>query len=692
MINNYNSLNKNTENIKKEEQKEQILIQENKDINQPMDKSVSLEEINEEEDFYPIMSRIKRDLKEKKKKKLIINEKHKITNKIKINLGNKPIKLPFMKLSNKSMNSHKLDTLLTLEPFHTDFNTFSEKKGEDILKIISEEYSEENYRENNIIYRYGDEAENFYIINEGNISLFFPFTEIVNMNIDEFYIYILRLRRYNEIEMLNEVLLLNQGKFMIDFDESFDIDEYILKLYNTSLKLKYDSTFIYKNDKNNHNKNNDTKKKIQKLRVKTNKNQSAKPRKKSIRYSIGSFSTRKQSDYRITESDEFDENKFKIFYDKDIKEVVLRIEEEIIETMKWIMPDKLYDIYEKKIDDRKIKKIIKCHNDLIQQYKEYNSNAINDKEYHKRIFPPIIYNKNLEKKEMIIMKYLHLYTISKGCYFGDFCSDSLTLFCPKYLNLAKNSRLPLKIHNFFLFRNMTVISNTNNTCLLSFNKKTFFTYISKFIENKTSSKKKFLIYNPLFAKTTNQNLLRTYSICFKEQNIKEGEIIVKENDTLNESNIYLYFIKQGEFQAYCKKAIYQMDEIIKLLGKEDHLIDTFPKNLHNLIGTKYYNDLINKVLNLKLNFLTKNDIIGLSEVFEGDKYFNNVICTNSNTKVYTVDMRIVKLLVDSDEIILNNKNAIIFHKYEILADILLKKRKIQNFSMYKNKVVIVCIF
>jgi hypothetical protein len=451
MINNYNSLNKNTDNIKKEEQKEQILIQENKDINKPMDKSDSLEEINEEEDFYPIMSRIKRDLKEKKKKKLIINEKHKITNKIKINLGNKPIKLPFMKLSNKSMNSHKLDTLLTLEPFHTDFNTFSEKNGEDILKIISEEYSEENYRENNIIYRYGDEAENFYIINEGNISLFFPFTEIVSMNIDEFYIYILRLRRYNEIEMLNEVLLLNQGKFMIDFDESFDIDEYILKLYNTSLKLKYDSTFIYKNDKNNHNKNNDTKKKIQKLKITTNKNQSAKPRKKSIRYSIGSFSTRKQSDYRITESDEFDENKFKIFYDKDIKEVVLRIEEEIIETMKWIMPDKLYDIYEKKIDDRKIKKIIKCHNDLIQQYKEYNSNAINDKEYHKRIYPPIIYNKNLEKKEMIIMKYLHLYTISKGCYFGDFCSDSLTLFCPKYLNLAKNSRLPLKIHNFFLF-------------------------------------------------------------------------------------------------------------------------------------------------------------------------------------------------------------------------------------------------
>ena len=76
--------------------------------------------------------------------------------------------------------------------------------------------------------------------------MFFPFTEIVNMNIDEFYIYLLRLRRYNEIEMLNNVLLINQGKFMVEFDESFDFDDYILKLYNTSLKLKFDSTFLNK--------------------------------------------------------------------------------------------------------------------------------------------------------------------------------------------------------------------------------------------------------------------------------------------------------------------------------------------------------------------------------------------------------------------------------------------------------------
>ena len=55
---------------------------------------------------------------------------------------------------------------------------------------------------------------------------------------------------------------------------------------------------------------------------------------------------------------------------------------------------------------------------------------------------------------------------------------------------------------------------------------------------------------------------------------------------MNESNIYLYFIIKGEFQAYCKKNIFQIDEVIKLLGREDNIIETFPKELKGLIDTK----------------------------------------------------------------------------------------------------------
>ena len=69
--------------------------------------------------------------------------------------------------------------------------------------------------------------------------------------------------------------------------------------------------------------------------------------------------------------------------------------------------------------------------------------------------------------------------------------------------------------------------------------------------------------------------------------------------------------------------------------------------------------------------MNKNDIIGLSEMFKDDEYFNNVQCTNNNSRVYYVDARIIKLLVDSDQIINNNKNIILYHKYEMLSDILL---------------------
>ena len=198
----------------------------------------------------------------------------------------------------------------------------------------------------------------------------------------------------------------------------------------------------------------------------------------------------------------------------------------------------------------------------------------------------------------------------------------------------------------------------------------------------TFHKKNFLLNNSLFLNTNNTNLIKTYSFCFKEKKIKEGEYIIKERDKLNESNIYIYFIIKGEFQVNCKKTISQLDEIIKLLGHGKSIPRTFPKLLKDLINTPYYYDLIKKPLYLKLNYLNKNDIIGLSEMFKDDEYFNNVQCTNNNSRVYYVDARIIKLLVDSDQIINNNKNIILYHKYEMLSDILLKQRKIYFDSFF----------
>ena len=687
--------------------------------------------IKEKEEFQPIIQKlfIKSDKKEKEKKikdnKITnIDEKNNFSEK---NDLESPLKIPFMRLSKGKLDTLKYNTLMGLEPFFTEFNNNMEKKGEEIIREISNDYKDEEFELNKIIFKYGDEADRFFIINEGEVSLYFPFTEVINMNIDEYYIYILKLRRYNETEMLNNVLLLNRGEFMIEFDEGFILDEYILKLYNTYLKLKYDPSFLYKEEVVK-------KKKIKKIKsINKNKVKSNNYRNNNNnnRYNLsinGNSYLNGNSYYDDTKG--FDNNKFPTFSIREMKELVLRIGDEILETMKWIMPERIYNIIEERRDNQIRKRIMNIHYKLLEKYRALNPNDVNENEYYQRILPIKKENNKIIQKNIIVMKYLYINTLKKGQWFGDFCSDSLSLFSPDYLRIAKNSRINLKMHKFHHFRNMTAIStitlpkkenekdlemdkkddkngikkdkkniyvkitidslkkeinkqnNNKKIHLLSFNKKIFFSYFSKFIENFTYHKKNFLLNNGLFLNTNNKNLVKTYSICFKERKLKEGDYIIKEKDKLNESNINIYFIIKGEFQAKCTKTISQLDEIIKLLGHERNIPETFPKLLKAFINTPYYEILIKKPLNLKLNYLNKNDIIGLSETFLNDEYFYNVQCKSITSLVYDVDARIIKLLVDSDQIINNNKNIMLYYKYQMLCDILLKQRKIYFDSFF----------
>ena len=661
--------------------------------NERKSKEESIKKSNEEKEFFPILEKLNSNNNKNKKRLLkdIIEEQNPEKSDI-----NEQTKLPYMRLTKELLDMDKYNCLLNLQPFFSDFNNHMEKKGEEIVRDICNEGRDEEFDDNNVIFRYGDEADRYFIILDGGVTLYFPFTEVVELNIDEYYIYILRLKRYNEIEMLNNVLLLNNGQFMFEFDESFDMDEYLIKLYNTYLKLKFDPSFLYKNDLSK-------KKKIRKIKRIGDK-------KSQINILLNNKNNKKKSSSsnknKFSDENRFDNSKFPTFNEREVKELVLRIGEEIVETMKWAMPEKIYDIIEETKEDTTKKKLINIPSQLLLKYKNYNANNISSNEYQKRILPISLPNKKLKKKSFIIMKYLFIDIFKKGQYFGDFSPESLSLFSPTYLSIAKNARINLKIHNFHQFRNMTAIStslninkdmnkdtsennssksikkNNDKIHLISFNKKIFLSYFSKFNENMNNSKKNFLLNNSLFLNSTNKNLIKTYSFCFREKKIKEGECIITENNKIKESNIYIYFIIKGEFQVNCKKSISQIDEIIKLLGHEKNIPDTFPKILKDLINTPYYNELIRKPLNLKLNYLNKNDIVGFSEIFKDDEYFYNVQCTSSNAKIYYVDIRIIKLLVDSEQIINNNKNIILYHKYEMLSDILLKQRKIYFDSFF----------
>jgi hypothetical protein len=67
--------------------------------------------------------------------------------------------------------------------------------------------------------------------------------------------------------------------------------------------------------------------------------------------------------------------------------------------------------------------------------------------------------------------------------------------------------------------------------------------------------------------------------------------------------------------------------------------------------------------------------VGLSENILRDKYFNSVVCMSKEGSAYYVDSRIIKLFVESDTNIRDNKNLLLYNKYKVLCDALLKQRK-----------------
>ena len=534
----------------------------------------------------------------------------------------------------------RINNLQNLFPFFPEFDDFMENEGEKIMGEIAVESYEDIIEKDKIIYKYGDEIKQFYLILDGKVDLFFPFTEEVEMNIDEFYIYMLRLRRYNEIEMLNDVLLLNDMSFMKEIGMNFNIDKYIYKLYLTYLRIEIDPEFLIKEE--------------------------SKDKKKDLYTKDNIFDFIRKN--KINFEDTFD--------DKEIKELVLRISEELIETIKWIMPEKLCDIIVEKKDEGIYKRIVNIKDIFLKQLK---SNCkwqnVESKNYAQRIMPKKVINDRLISKKMIIMKYLYIDTLKKGQHFGEFTPDSFALFSHSYLAKIKKSDFRhVELHKYHNFRNMTVIASSL-VHFYSFNKSIFSNYFLKFIEKKTLKKKQYLSNHHLFSKSNNNNLLKTYSLCFKEKELKEGDNIIKENESLTESNINIYFILEGECQLSCHKTIPQIDEIIKILGKEHLIKETYNQEVKNILNTPQYDSLVKNPVQIKLNFLKQNDIVGLTECFEEDKYFINVKCSQRGTKLLYVDSRIIKMFIDSDETIKENKDKIVYEKYRLLSQNLINQRK-----------------
>lgn len=624
---------------------------------------------------YNQLNNIKPNIKLIKDKSIPKRERHILYEPKTFDLSTYPIEQIHHFINNRKnprQNEMLVNYLLQLAPFCLELDRVLGNSKEDVIRKIALMYQSEFIPKGKIVFKYGDNADRFFLIHQGKVDVFFPYYETNTLTEEEFFIFLLRLKRYEENEMLNNILLLNQGVFLFD---DYNFDTWIKKAYFTWINLKIDPDFLNKDNTKVLKKKNDKKKE---RNITKESNDNSKDKVKSY-YDKGIVV--------------IDENELFDTYEKKL--LVIALEKELLLTVNKCFKNIICDIIRHpSINGKYIirKRYLKATPCINNKEDDFSSNLTPQLYVSRFTITKENSNSNIKyqfkSKKVVILKYLHVCTLEKGDNFGDILSDSMTLFTNYQLEKLReaSSIAGVQVHQFQTYRLITTIT-AEDTYVGYINKKWYIEHV-RFTSEKINFKKFFFIQNnKLFLNTSVPLLLKSYSICFVEKKLKQGDYLIKENEFLKKDDTKIYFIIKGEFEAKCSKTIIQIDKLLTEMGYESQIEKTLPKQLKELIDTPLYDKLIRKVYLIKLNYILENDIVGLSEVTKDGYYSNSVICSSQEALVYEINSHIIRLLVESDKIIANNKNKILSHKYKVFAESLLKQRKIKldcHFQMEKT--------
>lgn len=385
-----------------------------------------------------------------------------------------------------------------------------------ILKKISLEFRINEYKKNSIVFRYGDSSLRYYLIFKGSVEVLFPYNELMIITPKAFIVYILRLKKYNEQEVLNQVFEINADLFQFDIKK---LELWITLAYNTLVQGRRKeftqresidsskSDLLFSNEQLpspiSHQKTNQTKNKLYSNDVDgfINLNNYAK-------------------DYYFLKT----------------------IEYELIDVMRRINP----------------KKASLLNSTLLLN----KTTEITSEDYISRLIPQ---NDTKEDKatmkKVTIIKYHHHKTYSVGYSFGEIAVDSK----------------PDQLNSYAMNRLFTAI--TREDCHLGyFPKKVYFDYIKPANDRGKKNKVDTLKSFGIFMKTKKHQLIKNYSSCFNQIKVFIGDEIIKDNQEFND-NQKVYFIIEGEFERIFYKSISEIDQLLTQLGHGEDIRDRIRINI-----------------------------------------------------------------------------------------------------------------
>ena len=528
-----------------------------------------------------------------------------------------------------SDNEYVIELLYNLNPFSRRIKEVEKEHTRDLISKLSFSMKYEYFPKNNLIYRYDDQAENFYVILQGKVDLLVPNEETIKLTENEYYLYLINLRKYNEFVLLTKTINKNMDSFPMN-EKNFDT--WIRRAYVTAREINNARRLIEMQEKE------------QKERE-LNYINSNSPRRFSI-LSKGSTdnnniikrgsifnSPKKLRSKKINFGD------FLPFENEDEIRLSLDLQNEVENAI--IIMNKPPSIN---------KQIV---------------NNISSEEYINRIKP--IYQKdnnnllNLKRKSVVISNYFLAESIKEGEQFGEMMTDQ------SFTN-DDNKRIE------------TVISN-NDTHLAILDKYLYNDILRNIIEKSRKHALDFLLKLDIFKYGNKSIFMKNFSNFFKRRNLYYKDILYKENEIIDNNHV-IYFVKNGEFGTKAKKSLQEIDNIILKSSLKRNL------NKNEIDRLEIYKEYSIK-RDIKFESFGENDILGLGDCGIGNKYIYTLFCNSNEATVFEIHITFFKMLLNLDKKILVKAEEIQKIKSDILLRLLFRQREawlnfIKNKLKYDN--------
>ena len=580
---------------------------------------------------------------------------------------------------NKTKRS--LDEILIIKSYLSTMTFLSTLKvpisNDKLLYSLSIYLKIEKKTKDTILFRFGNRGNKFYIILEGQVSIFILKETKAVISFKRYFLHILLLKMLKEEELIRKTILANSKKISHFDDKDFDI--YYEKIVNFTNKyfkknIKYEDIMKAEENKEENNYNNNSKNEFN-INTNQDENVSNKNKKKvNIKFKEESIihKEKPKNNNDIKNKNNSKDNLISTQITKEKKSILLKTKAEIIKTKDVVVSKQSLgsnEIYREEInysnadlpyfEIHEIKEIILYYIYLrdailaknnIVTIDDYIKNTYLDSPFHR----PISNEHFCKKDPLIIFQYFEVAKKKIGDSFGELALQ------------REDSK-----------RTGTVLITSD--CTLGYlSRRDYNTYLGEIEVKRRKNDINFVMSFPIFDNMNRNVFENRYFNYFTQEYFNQGEKIILQDQKISK----IFFIKEGQFEINTDLSINKLYSIIQYKTKKE-------------IDEKNKIKLKNQNFNMRLYICYNKDILGLDDcIYKDGISFITAKCLSSNACAFTIEKTILNEIKNKIPEIDEKINMIKEKREQVMVDrltnicnriVLMNKKDKVKIKMNNNK-------